>query len=79
MFTFVSKFDSKKGLVEKTEFRKGFDFCLSRFQDESSSRAIETDSLKAALVDIGKIVSDKLNHTPQPDTVPPSPAKNAAP
>jgi len=79
MFTFVSKFDSKKGLVEKTEFRKGFDFCLSRFQDESSSRAIETESLKNAMRDIGKIVSDKLNRSPQPDTTPPSPANSSGP
>lgn len=79
IFTFVSKFDNKKGLVEKTEFRKGYDFCFARFQDESASRALEVDSLKTALQDIGKVVADKLNRYTQPDTSPSSPANNSAP
>jgi len=72
MFTFVSKFDSKKGLVGKTEFRKGYDFCVSRWQDENASRVLEVESLKTAMRDIGKIVADKLNRSVPSDTVPPS-------
>lgn len=74
MFTFVSKFDATKGLCEKTDFRKGYEYAMSKQQENAHGKQAEMDKLVSALTDIGKIVSDNVSVKTETEIPPNSPA-----
>ena len=72
MFTFVSKFDATKGLCDKTDFRKGYEYAVSKQHESANGKQAEMDKLVSALSDIGKIVSEHVDSKPAQNLPPPN-------
>lgn len=72
MYSFVSKFDATKGLCDKTDFRKGYEYAMSKQQESNNGVQVEMDKLVSALNDIGKIVSEHVDSKPAQNLPPPN-------